>query len=380
MVSMASKRDYYEVLGVSRDATAEEIKKAYRKVALATHPDRNPGDETAVERFKEASEAFEVLRHPEKRARYDRFGHAGVAGNGGPVFTDLGDIFGAFGDIFGEFFGGTASGRRRPQRGHSLHTTLEIDFLEAARGCTRKLEIQREELCSVCDGSGAKPGTTPVTCDYCAGQGRIVQSQGFFRVQTTCPACRGEGTIIRERCPACGGTGRETRTVQLEVNIPPGVDTGMQLRLHGEGEPGPHGGPRGDLYVELQVRPHSFFQREGKNLTCTIPITYTQAALGSTFEIPLLEGTHTLTIPPGTQPGETFVLRKLGLPDPHGGRPGDIIVTVQVEVPHKLSDEQEELLRKLAELEQSEVTPQRKSFLEKLKGYFATSPETHSEQ
>lgn len=376
MVSMATKRDYYEVLGVGREAGPEEIKRAYRKAALQNHPDRNPGDEQAVARFKEASEAFEVLRDPEKRSRYDRFGHAGVSGNGGAGFSDLGDIFSAFGDIFGDFLGGAGrAARSRARQGHSLRTSLTVDLLEAARGCTRQIEIDRQELCSTCDGSGAKPGTTPETCDYCGGLGRVVQSQGFFRVQTTCPACRGEGSVVRQKCPACRGDGREPRHVKLEVTVPPGVDNGMRLCLRGEGEPGPGGGPRGDLYVDIHVRPHPLFAREGKDLLCSVPITYTQAALGAALEVPLLDGRQTLDVPAGTQPGQTFVLRKLGMPDPHGGRPGDLVVAVHIDVPKKLSAEQEDLLRRLAELEHTEVTPHRRSWLEKLKDYFTSHDE-----
>jgi len=372
MVSMATQRDYYEVLGVRREASAAEIKKAYRKLAVANHPDRNPGDESAVERFKEASEAFEVLSNPQKRRRYDKFGHAGVSGNGGAAgFGDVGDIFSAFGDIFGDIFGGGGTrGRTRPRQGHSLRTTLTIDLLQAAKGCTKQLGLQRQELCATCDGSGARPGTEPATCDYCAGHGRIVQSQGFFRVQTTCPACHGDGHIVRDHCPDCGGDGREDREIKLEVQVPPGVDNGMQLCLRGEGEPGPHGGPRGDLYVDIHVTQHPLFERDGRNLRCTIPVTFSQAALGTTLDVPLLEGKHALKIPAGSQPNQQFVLKREGMPDPHGGRPGDLIVDIQVEVPRKLTARQEELLRELAQLDHSEVSPHRRSFFEKLKDYF----------
>ena len=372
MVSMTEKRDYYEVLGVRRDASADEVKKAYRKVAVANHPDRNPGDEAAIERFKEASEAFEVLSKPEKRSRYDQFGHAGVSGNGGAGFSDVGDIFGAFGDIFGDLFGGGSRTRQRGvQQGSSLQTAISIDLLEAANGCKNQIEVERQELCSTCDGSGARPGSRPATCDYCGGQGRIVQSQGFFRVQTTCPACRGEGRIVREKCPQCRGNGRESREFKLVVEVPPGVDTGMRLCLRGEGEPGPHGGPRGDLYVDIQVRSHPFFERDGLDLMCAVPITFTQAALGTSIEIPLLGGKQELDIPAGTQPNQTFVVRRQGMPDPHSGRRGDLIVEVQVEVPRKLTPQQDELLRDLAKTEHSEVSPYRQSFFDKLKNYFA---------
>lgn len=374
MVSMASKRDYYEVLGVSRDAAPEDIKRAYRKLAVANHPDRNGGDAAAVERFKEATEAFEVLSNPDKRARYDRFGHAGVSGaNGGAGFQDVSDIFEAFGDLFEGFGFSPRTGRRRTRarQGDSLQTPLTIDLLEAARGCTRTLEIRRNEICETCQGSGARPGTTPDRCDYCGGMGQVVQSQGFFRVQTTCPACRGSGTVIREKCVDCHGAGRIPKTVALDVKVPAGVDTGMQLCLRGEGEPGLNGGPRGDLYVDIRVREHPLFRRDGSNLTCRVPITFSQAALGAELDIPVLEGRHRYTIPPGTQPGEVFRLRGAGMPDPHGGRTGDLLVEIQVEVPRKLNDEQEHLIRELAELEQTDVSPHRKSFLDKLKDWFS---------
>lgn len=372
---MASKRDYYEVLGVSRDAGDGEIKKAYRKLALANHPDRNPGDEGAVDRFKEASEAFEVLSDTNKRSRYDRYGHAGVSGNGAAGFSDVGDIFDAFGDLFEGFGFGGSRRSRRGRQGASLRTSETITLLEAAKGCTRNLEISRRELCTNCGGTGARPGTEPQNCDYCGGHGQVVQSQGFFRVQTTCPACRGDGKVVRDRCPECHGSGRETKATQLEVKIPPGVDTGMQLCLRGEGEPGQNGGPRGDLYVDIRVKDHPLFQREGVHLTCKVPITYSQAALGTELEVPLLEGRHTLMIPPGTQPDDVIRLRGMGMPDPHGRAQGDLFMRVQIEVPKKLTDRQEELVRELAELENTHVSPHRKTFFEKVKELFTLDDE-----
>lgn len=371
MPTMASQRDYYEVLGVPRDAAPEQIKKAYKKLALANHPDRNPGDEEAVLRFKEASEAYEVLGDPEKRALYDRYGHAGVRGGGG--FQDIGDIFEAFGDIFEGFgFGGfgRARSRNRSRRGENLRVSISIDLLTAARGGTREIRFDRHTICSTCNGNGARPGTSPATCDYCGGHGQIVQSQGFFRVQMTCPACRGAGTIIRDKCPTCFGSGRQIEHVEREVRIPAGIDDGQQLRVPGEGEPGSAEGMRGDLYVEVRIEPHPFFRRDGRMLGCQVPISYTQAALGATIEIPTLDGVQELKIPPGTQPGEVFRLRGQGMPDLRGGRRGDLLVEVTIEVPRKLDPQQEELLRKLAELEQSHVNPQQKSFFEKLREYF----------
>jgi molecular chaperone DnaJ len=378
MVSMASKRDYYEVLGVERDAGPDVIKKAYRKLAIANHPDRNPGDGEAVGRFKEASEAFEVLSDQNKRSRYDRFGHAGVSGNGGPQFRDVSDIFDAFGDLFdgfGMFGEGQHRGGNRAHRGNHLRSSVTIDLLEAAKGCTRTLEVTRHETCATCQGSGARPGTKPQKCDYCGGRGRVVHAQGFFRVQTTCPACQGSGQVVRDKCGDCGGSGTQMQNSKLEVKVPPGVDNGMQLCLRGEGEAGPMGGPPGDLYVDMQVKPHPFFERHEKNLSCRVPVSFSQAALGTEIEIPLLDGRRSLTIPAGTQPGETLRLGGLGMPDPHGGRRGDLYVEIQVEVPKHPSAKQKRLLRDLAEMENVEVTPERKSFFDKLKDYFAPAEE-----
>src|SRR6516225_7112844 len=379
MSPMATKRDYYEILGVARDAAPEEIKRAYRKAAAANHPDRNPGDQAAVERFKEAAEAFDVLGDTQKRALYDRYGHDAFARAGGrqPGFNDVGDIFSAFGDLFEGFFGPQVgrSGGRRPTRGESLRCAIELELREAAFGCTRAVEIQRAELCSTCDGSGAKPGSSAEKCSYCAGRGQVVQAQGFFRIQTTCPACRGAGEIIRDKCPKCAGSGREEKAVKLDVKVPAGVDNGMQLCLRGEGEPGDHGGPRGDLYCDIHVAEHSLFARQGHDLICTIPITYSQAALGTAFDVPLLDGKHRLQIPAGTQPGDVIRLRGKGMPDPHSRRIGDLLVQIQLEVPKKLNPRQEELLRELADLEEKDVSPHQKSFLAKLKDYFASSEE-----
>jgi len=375
---MASKRDYYEVLGVSRDASADEIKKSYKKLAIKFHPDRNPGDDTAVDKFKEASEAYEVLSHEEKRARYNRFGHEGVrgpAGGGGGGFSDINDIFDVFGDLF-EGFGLGGGRRRRGQGGRqatpgdSLKTRITIDLLDAARGCTRPVQISRRRLCTTCSGSGAKPGTSPVKCDYCGGAGQIVQSQGFFRMQTTCPACRGEGAVVRDKCGDCSGSGKVAESVTLDVKVPPGVDTGMTLRLGGEGEPGLNGGPRGDLYVEIHVRDHSLFKRDGQNLICDVPISYTQAVLGAEIEIPCLEGRTRHQIYAGTQPGEIIRLRGGGMPSLRGGTAGDLLLRINVEVPKRVTDEQELLLRQLAELEHHDVSAHRKSFFEKVKDWF----------
>jgi len=373
---MPQKRDYYDVLGVDTDASDAEIKSSYKTIALKHHPDRNPDDDAAVERFKEAAEAFEVLSNPDKRDRYDRFGHAGLRGGGGgghqPGFSDVGDIFSMFGDIFGGSFGGRQGGGPRVRRGDHLQTGLSIDLPAAAAGCTRTIEISRQEPCSTCSGSGARPGSTPESCDYCGGHGRVVQSQGIFSLQTTCPACRGEGQIIRDKCDDCRGVGRMPNSVALDVKIPAGVDSGMRLCLRGEGESGSQGGSRGDLYVEIDVQKHSLFQREGPHLICQVPITFSQAALGSEIDIPVLEGRHSMEVPAGTQPGHVFRIRGGGMPDPRGGRAGDLMVEVQVEVPRKLGDEQEELLRQLADIEQTNVSPHRTSFLDKLRDWFSS--------
>jgi molecular chaperone DnaJ len=379
---MATKRDYYELLGVAKDAGGEDIKRAYRKLAGKYHPDRNPGDAEAIEKFKEASEAFDVLSSDEKRARYDRFGHAGVEGaagrGGGPGgFQDVEDIFEAFGGIFGDLFGG--GGRRRggprARRGEHLQTAVTLDLVEAALGCQRELEIRRKLACKTCHATGAKPGTTPIACDYCRGHGKVVQSQGFFSVETVCPACQGAGKVVKEKCPECRGTRYQSTTVRIDVKIPAGVDNEMQIRVTGEGEPGENGGPSGDLYVDIRVKPHALFQREGRQLLCAVPITFSQAALGTQLEVPLLTGKQALTVPAGTQPGETFRLRGQGMPDPHGGARGDLLVQMKVEVPKKLNKKYEDLLRQLAELEEKHVSANQKSFFDSVKEFF-TGDET----
>ncbi|MBM4075121.1 MAG: molecular chaperone DnaJ [Planctomycetes bacterium] len=375
---MATKRCYYEVLTVSKTASDDEIKKAYRKLAAKYHPDRNPGDDAAIQAFKEAAEAFEVLSNSDKRARYDRFGHAGLEGASGGAggFRDVGDIFEAFGDMFGDMFGGGGGGRRgasRSRRGSSLQTTLTIELLDAAVGCSRELEISKNVSCVTCNGTGAKPGTTPQKCDYCAGRGQVVQSQGFFRVQTTCPACRGQGEVVREKCSDCRGTRVVARSSKLEVRVPAGIDNGMQLCLRGEGEAGDNGGPPGDLYVEIRVKPHHLFVRDGKNLTCDVPITFCQAALGTELDIPILTGKHHIEVAPGTQPGEVMRLRGQGMPDVQGGPRGDLNVRFHVEIPKKLSKKQEDLLRQLAELDDKQVSAHRKSFFESVKEFFTAS-------
>ncbi len=381
-MTMATQTCYYEVLSVSRTASAGEIKKAYRKLALKYHPDRNQGDNEAIAKFKEASEAFDVLGDEEKRARYDQFGHAGVQGaagrSGGGGFQDVNDIFSAFGDIFEGFGfgggggGGSRRGRGGARRGASLETTIVLELPEAASGCSRELEISRREECDTCHGSGAKAGSDSTNCSTCGGHGQVIQSQGFFRVQTTCPACRGEGKVIKDPCSDCSGSGRVMKKSTLKINIPAGVDNGMQMPIRGEGEAGIKGGPRGDLHVNFKVKEHPLFERHGQDLLCRLPISYSQAALGAEVEIPTLTGRDTLTIKAGTQPGEVKRLRHKGMPDPNGRHHvGDLMVEIQVEVPKSVSGRQEELLRELAGLEEAAVMPHQQSFFDKVKHFFS---------
>jgi molecular chaperone DnaJ len=379
---MPDKRDYYEVLGVERTASDQEIADAYRKLAIANHPDKNPGDEEAVARFKESAEAFEVLHDSEKRARYDRFGHAGVNGGagGGSQFHDISDIFEAFGDIFGggggvfgDLFGGGGRGRRRVRKGADVHCEVTIDLLKAARGVSLPIEFPRHKKCTACNATGAKDGTALVECDYCGGRGQVIQSSGILRVQTACPSCGGKGRVIRQNCASCRGEGYIQEHVEQEITIPAGIDDQMQIRVSGQGEPSPNGGPPGDCYCHIHVQPHSLFHRDGNDLIIPVPITYSQAALGATIEVPTLDGIEDMDIPAGTQPGEVFTLRRKGMPDPRGGRVGDLKIHVRIEVPRKLDERQEELLRELAEAEHINVSPHRKSFLEKLRGYFVPS-------
>jgi molecular chaperone DnaJ len=372
MSTMAGKRDYYEVLGVAREASDKEIAAAYRKLAIKYHPDSHPGDADATARFKEAAEAYEVLSDGEKRERYNRFGFDAVNFGGGPHFQDVEDIFEAFGGIFGDLFGGGRGGgrTRRARRGADLQVQVTIELEEAARGIGKVVEFNRNKKCDTCEGSGSKPGSKKATCQYCGGRGQIVQSAGILRVQTTCPSCQGAGATITDPCEKCRGRGYVGERVKQEVKIPAGIDDGMQVRIRGEGEPSPDGGPSGDLFCHVQVRRHKLFQRDGNNLVLQMPISYTQAALGSKLEIPTLQGKHELAIGPGTQSGEVFRLRGRGMPDPRGGGPGDLLVQAFIEVPKKLKPDQEKLLRELAEIEHTDVSPHRKSFFEKIKDYF----------
>ncbi|MEN6464914.1 MAG: molecular chaperone DnaJ [Syntrophaceae bacterium] len=344
------KRDYYEVLGVARSASDDDIKRAYRKLAMSYHPDRNPGDRESEEKFKEAAEAYEVLRDPQKRELFDRYGHEGLSSTGFRGFTGFEDIFSSFGDIFEDVFG--FSGRRRSspaeRPGADLRYDLKISFEEAAFGVNREIIITKLENCKVCNGSGAEPGTYPETCPRCRGTGQVTQTSGFFSISATCPQCRGEGRIIKSPCHSCRGTGRVQVEKTVQVKIPPGVEDGTRLRLRNEGEEGKLGGPSGDLYIFIHAEAHDFFQRDGSDVYCQIPISITQAALGGTIDIQTLEGQDKLKIPKGTQNGKTFRLKGKGIPHLRGYGRGDQIVQVLVKIPTNLNKKQEELLREFA--------------------------------
>ncbi len=344
-----SKRDYYEILEVGKNSSDQEIKSAYRKLALKFHPDRNPGDKKAEEKFKEAAEAYAILSDADKRARYDRFGHAGV-GNGAQgfdpsQFTGFEDIFGGLGDIFGFGTGGRRSG---PQRGADLRYDLEIKFEDSAKGIETHIQIPRQETCETCKGNGSAPGTTPATCPQCRGTGQLRYQQGFFTVARTCGQCRGGGKVITKPCPTCHGAGSTEKTRKLTVKIPAGIATGQRLRLTGEGEAGTLGGPSGDLYVVIFVREHEFFQRDGNNLLCTLPLAFTTLALGAEVKVPGIEDEETLKIPESTQTGTSFRIRGKGMPDVSGRGRGDLLVTVQAVTPKTLTKEQKKLLEQLA--------------------------------
>jgi molecular chaperone DnaJ len=366
----ATKRDYYEILSISRDADGEEIKRAYRKLAMQYHPDRNVGDEEAAIRFKEAAEAYDVLSNPDKRQRYDRYGHAGLEGMGIPNFGNAESIFDHFADLFGDFFGGGMGGRRGPQAGRSLAMALELDLFEAARGCKKTIDIPREENCGECGGSGARRGTRPATCRACNGHGVVIRNQGFFRLQQTCRTCGGRGEIITDPCPTCHGRGRVTARRTLEVNVPAGVDNGMRIPLRGEGEAGAPGAPRGDLILEIHVREHPMFKREGDHLVCHVPITFSQAALGGEIDVPTLDGPLNYPLKRGLQSGEAVRIPGKGIPNVRTRRPGDLLVVLVVETPRSMTKRQEELLRELAEIDKKHVSPQRQSFFDKVKRLF----------
>ncbi len=345
-------KDYYKILGVSRDATEDEIKKNYRRVAMQYHPDRNPGNKEAEEKFKIASEAYEVLRDPEKREIYDRFGIEGLKGTGFTGFRGFDDIFSAFGDVFQDFFGfgGTQRRRTAARPGADLRYDVKISFLDAAFGKETELEIPKNLACEACGGTGAKPGTHPTQCPNCKGTGQVTRSQGFFTISTTCTQCRGQGSVIPHPCKECRGLGKVKKIKKLQVKMPAGVDTGSKLRIRGEGEEGERGGPAGDLFVFIYVDPHDFFSREGDDVICQIPISFTQAALGTEIEVPALNGTKNLKIPKGTESGEIFRIKGEGFSRIRGYGRGDEIVQVVLRTPKNLTKKQEELLREFEEL------------------------------
>ncbi len=370
---MNAKKDYYDLLGVGRNANDDELKKAYRQLALKFHPDKNPGDKQAEEKFKEVSEAYQVLADPEKRAQYDQFGHAAFDGGSpfGAGFDFSSGFEDIFGDIFGDFFGsGTGRRRARSQRGEDLRYNLDISFEEAAFGTEKKIKIPRHSNCETCKGSGSKPGTSPRTCSTCHGRGQVSFQQGFFSVSRTCSQCRGQGTIIGDPCPTCKGAGKVRKFHTLGVKIPGGVDTGSLLKLRGEGESGSLGGPSGDLYVAINVQPHPIFVRDGLEIVCEVPISFHQAALGAEIEVPTLHGKVKLKVPYGTQSGKVFRLKGKGLKEVHSYHQGDQHVRVSIETPTHLTARQKELLKEFAALGGEEIHPLSKGFFEKVKEIF----------
>jgi molecular chaperone DnaJ len=379
-----SKRDFYDILGVNRDASDDDIKKAYRKLAMKYHPDRNPDSKEAEEKFKEAKEAYEILSEPEKRRAYDAYGHAGVnpqmgggAGPGGFGAEGMGGFSEAFGDIFGEIFGGGRGrgGGQQVYRGSDLRYNLEITLEQAARGTETKIRIPALEECDTCNGTGAKPGTQAKTCHTCGGAGQVRMQQGFFSLQQTCPTCHGMGKVISDPCRVCDGAGRVKKHKTLSVKIPAGVDDGDRIRLAGEGEAGVNGGPPGDLYVVVQLKAHPVFQRDGADLHCEMPISFTVAALGGEIEIPTLDGGAKIKIPAETQSGQVFRLRGKGIKPIRQTSAGDLMCHVVIETPVRLTERQKELLRELEEInikDGDKHNPRAKSFMDKVKDFFAS--------
>lgn len=372
-----AKRDYYEILGVDKGASEKELKKSYRRMAMKYHPDRNPGDEKAEAQFKEVNEAFEILSDAQKRQAYDQFGHAGVDSNSGMGGASAGS--GGFGDVFGDIFGDIFSGQAGSGRGHSGHRgadlqyNMELDLKEAVKGVTKTIEVPSYDACGSCHGSGAKKGSQPTTCHTCQGQGQVRIQQGFFAMQQTCPECQGSGQIIKNPCPDCRGEGRKRTTKSLSVKIPAGIDTGDRIRLTGEGEAGMTGGSSGDLYVQMHVREHAIFQRDGRHLYCEIPVSFIDAALGSEMEAPTLDGRVKLKVPAETQTGKMFRLRGKGVTSTRGGAAGDLICKVTVETPVKLSEHQKKLLREFQdslESDDKQHAPQKGSFFDGVKKFF----------
>ena len=378
-MAKANQRDFYEVLGVERTASVEEIKSSYRKAALKWHPDRNPENKHEAEaKFRECTEAYSVLSDQEKRQVYDTYGHAGLSGVGGGVDFN-GTVFQDFHDIFGDFFGfedlfggGGRRGRNRAQRGSDLRYDMTLGFEEAAAGVSTKIKLPKQELCAACHGTGAKAGTGATSCQACGGRGQLAYQQGFFTITRTCPACQGAGQVIKERCTECRGQGRLEREKTIELRVPAGVDTGTRLRVPGEGEAGANGGPTGDLYVVLEVKEHPFFERRGADLYCTIPVSIAQAALGAELSVPGLNGEEKLKIPEGTQGGAVFRIKGHGLPDPRGGGRGDLYYHVRVVTPSKLNRDQRRLMEQLGATLKVDNKPAERgsSFFDKVKDIF----------
>ncbi len=378
---MSSKRDYYEVLGVERSATAEEIKKAYRKLAVKFHPDKNPGDKDAEEKFKELSQAYEALSDPQKRAAYDQYGHAafdprkrGFGGASGGGFHDpfeiFREVFGGGGSIFDDLFGGERRDPSGAQRGSDLRYDMEISFLDAALGCEKEISVNKLEQCDACSGSGAESGSGVKNCSTCGGRGQVIMSRGIFSIAQTCPRCEGRGKVIEKPCKKCHGAGRAEKGSKIKIRIPAGVDSGSRLRSSGNGEAGLRGGPPGDLYVVLHVQPHDIFERDGDDLVCEVPISFVQAALGAEIEVPTLTGKAQIRIPAGTQSGTIFRLKGKGVKNVQGYGQGDLHVRVVVEVPADLNSAQRQKLQEFAELCDENVNPISKSFFEKAKSFF----------
>ena len=371
-----SKRDYYDVLGVERNASEDELKKAYRRLAMKYHPDRNQGDTDTEEKFKEAKEAYEVLNDAQKRAAYDQFGHAGLGGGAGGGGAGPGSFSDIFEDVFGDIFGGGRGGGRGhggANRGSDLRYDLELSLEDAVAGTTVKIRVPTRVKCKTCNGSGAKPGSKPVTCETCGGHGQVRVQQGFFSIQQTCPTCRGKGTVISDPCDTCHGQGRVQESKTLSVKIPPGVDSGDRIRLSGEGEAGEHGGPSGDLYVQVRVKPHELFSRENADLICEVPIDIVTASLGGELEIPTLNGRVRLKVPAETQTGKVFRLRGKGARTVHSDGVGDLLCQVSVETPVNLNAEQKELMQKLQQTmseSNQEHSPKSKSWLDSVKKIF----------
>jgi molecular chaperone DnaJ len=375
-----AKRDYYKVLGVSKNASADEIKRAYRRMAMKYHPDKNPDDKEAEAKFKECAEAYEVLSDPNKRQRYDQFGHEGLRGAGLHDFSRMNfeDIFSMFG--FDDFFSGIFGGRSRrssrragPARGYDLETSVELTLNDIAKGAEKTIEFTRQDICPECNGNGCAKGSTPGRCATCRGTGQVARGGGFFQMVSTCPQCRGSGQVITNPCKKCKGTCIVPKKRIVNIKIPPGVYEGQGIRVASEGEPGRNNGPRGDLYCYIRIKPHEFLQRDGNDLIAVVPISFTQATLGASIDVPSLNGTRALKIPPGTQYGSIFRIKGHGLPDMRTHRTGDQLVQITIETPARLTTKQQELLREFAKTENKTVSPKSKSFFEKLKKHFGNN-------